>query len=262
MSAIDAFFTVWARARRTFGAGTPAAGTQFDAGTKLRQMGVEVESAAPQAVWSGGAAKAYDATNTAHRGRFDRLAELDHRLGRSVDRSAELVSAGRQRLDALRQWVSDAAASVPPGKFQEAQLTQIASAGLGRLQEIVLGTHTDLGVVAQDIVKLTTEYESVSSDEKPAGDADEGGEKPDEPTDKTDKTDKVGPTRTTKPTPTMSGHKAALTDEISCWKRITRKVPTTGPTSVPRPPTTTHMITSVDSSRPTRSGTTMPDVAA
>ena len=189
MSAIDAFFTVWARARRTFGAGTPAAGTQFDAGTKLRQLGVEVESAAPNAVWSGGAATAYGAKNAAHRGRFDRLADLDHRLGRSVDRSAELVGAGRQRLDALRQWVSDAAASVPPGKFQEAQLTQIASAGLGRLQEIVLGAHTELGVVAQDIVKLTTEYELVTSDEGAAGGDEEGDEKPDEATDGTDKTD-------------------------------------------------------------------------
>ena len=72
MSAIDAFFTVWSRARRTFGAGTPAAGTQFDAGATLRQLGVEVESAAPHAVWSGGAANAYGATNAAHRGRFDR----------------------------------------------------------------------------------------------------------------------------------------------------------------------------------------------
>lgn len=76
-----------------------------------------------------------------------------------------------------------------PGRFQEAQLTQIASAGLGRLQEIVLGTHTDLGVVAQDIVKLTTEYESVTSDEKLAGGDEEGDEKPDEATDGTDKTD-------------------------------------------------------------------------
>lgn len=189
MSAIDAFYAVWARARRTFGAGTPATGSQFDAGASLRQLGGEVESAAPNAVWSGGAAKAYGAKNTAHRGRFDRLADLDHRLGRSVDRSAELVGAGRRQLDALRQWVSDAAASVPPGKFQDAQLTQIASTGLGRLQEIVLGTHTDLGVVAQDIVKLTTDYESVASDEGPAGGEEEGEQKPDEPTDGADKTD-------------------------------------------------------------------------
>ncbi|WP_234897684.1 alpha/beta hydrolase [Mycolicibacterium vanbaalenii] len=189
MSAIDAFYAVWTNARRTFGDGAPAGGAQFDASAKFRQLGTEVASATPDPVWSGGAAGAYRLKNYRHRAVFDRLADLDQRLGRSVDRSAQLVSTGRQNLESLRKWVSDAAASVPPGKFREVQLTQIASAGLARLQEIVLGTHTDLSVVAQDIVKLSTEYGSLTSEEGPSGDAREGEEKADEVVDGTDKTD-------------------------------------------------------------------------
>ena len=189
MSAIDAFYAIWANARRTFGEGTPASGAQFDASTQLRQLGTDVASASPDPVWSGGAADAYRVKNHGHRSVFERLAALDQNLGRSVDRSAELIGAGRQSLEGLRQWVSDAAASVPPGKFREFQLAQIASTGLGRLQEIVLGTHTDLGVVAQDIVKLSTEYSSLTSEEGPSGAAEEGEETTDEAADGTEKTD-------------------------------------------------------------------------
>ncbi len=189
MNAIDAFYAVWTDARRTFGEGAPATGAQFDASPTLRRLGAEVAAAVPHPVWSGGAANAYQIKNDGHRAVVDGLADLDHRLGRSVDRSAELVSVGRQNLEALRQWVSDAAAAVPPGDFQEAHLTKIASTGLSRLHEIVSATHADLGAVAQDIVTITSEYDALGSGQDHSGADSDGDEHPEESPDDVQKTD-------------------------------------------------------------------------
>ncbi|MGE2689146.1 alpha/beta hydrolase [Mycolicibacterium pulveris] len=182
MSAIDAFYAVWANARDTFGQGTPQAGAQFDDSAALRRLGSEVASAAPGSAWSGDAASAYDAKNNGHRAVIERIADLDQRLGKTIDQSARIVTAGRHNLDTLRDWVTDAANSVPPGKQRELLLTRIASKGLERLGEIVRGANADLTDVACDITKLGTEYGALNPKQTPAF---LGEEKPDD-ADKTD----------------------------------------------------------------------------
>jgi|GEM_PF-1730100 len=167
LSAIDAFYAVWDRARRTFGEGTPKTGSQFDASLSLRRLGQDVGSAAPGSVWSGGAATAYDTKNTKFRGVFVDLASLDQGLGRAVDQSAQVVAAGRRDLDVLRQWLTEAANSIPPGRQREAQLMQIASSGLQRLGEIVTGAHRDLGAVALRISGIKAGYDALNVKESP-----------------------------------------------------------------------------------------------
>ena len=176
LSAIDAFYATWDRARRTFGEGTPTTGSRFDASSGLRRFGGEVASAAPGSVWSGGAATAYDTKNTKFGGVFFDLADLDQRVGRAVDQSAQIVTAGRRDLDALRQWVTGAANSVPPGRQREAQLMQIARSGLGRLGEIVAGADSDLGTVAVRISAIKAGYDALNIKESPTG---LGEDKPD-----------------------------------------------------------------------------------
>src|SRR5215213_2851365 len=82
----------------------------------LRGLQSTVETAAPGSKWSGGAANAYGAANTEHGRVLGQMAGLDQRLAAHVDQSAEVVAAGRRNLDAVRQWVVDAAATVPPGQ--------------------------------------------------------------------------------------------------------------------------------------------------
>jgi hypothetical protein len=53
---------------------------------------------------------------------FGQLASLDQRLSAQVTQTAKIVVTGRQNLDTVRQWVVDAAASVPPGRNRELQL--------------------------------------------------------------------------------------------------------------------------------------------
>jgi len=163
MRVIDAFYAAWTDARHTFGRGVPPGGARFDASTTLRRLGADVASASPGSAWSGGAAAAYDTRNAKYQAVFERLAELDQRLSRTVDRSAEVVTAGRQNLETLRQWVTAAASAVPPGRLRDAQLAQIAGTALERLGEIVRGAHGDLIVVAEDVVGIKNEYDALTS---------------------------------------------------------------------------------------------------
>ncbi len=173
MSTLDGFYATWADARHTFGEGTPRGGAQFDASSGLRQLGADVASAAPGSLWSGAAASAYEAKNDNHRTVFDRTADLDQRLGGSVDQAARIVAAGRRDLETLRQWVTDAAASVPAGKQRDAMLTQIVSKGLERLGEVVRRANGDLSGVAQSMRGLKTEYDALTFKETPAPPEDE-----------------------------------------------------------------------------------------
>ena len=187
MSALDGFYAAWTNARHTFGEGTPQGGAEFDASAKLRQLGADVASMAPGSWWSGAAATAYEAKNAKHRAVIDSLADLDQRLGRSVDQIAETVAAGRRDLDSLRQWVTDAAASVPPGKHRDTVLTQIASKGLEQLGEVVRGAHRDLsGDVATNVRGLKLEYDALNFKETPAP---PGEDNPKDDADGDDKTD-------------------------------------------------------------------------
>jgi hypothetical protein len=79
---------------------------------------------------------AYGAANTEHGRVLGQMAGLDQRLSAHVDQSAEVVAAGRRNLDAVRQWVVDAAASVPPGQAGETMKMAIAQKGLRMMSRV------------------------------------------------------------------------------------------------------------------------------
>ncbi|WP_157531069.1 EspA/EspE family type VII secretion system effector [Mycobacterium sp. IS-1496] len=166
MSALDGFYTTWDNARQTFGQGTPQPGTDFDESPQLTELGSGVTAAAPGSTWSGAAATNYDKANTDHQAVFTRLAELDRRIAQQVDQSAQTVATGRQNLDRLRQWVTDAANSVPPGRQRDAMLMQIANKGLGQLTEVVQRTNAESNTIAQNLAKLGPEFDAVKNEQK------------------------------------------------------------------------------------------------
>jgi hypothetical protein len=161
VSVLDAFLSTWSTARSTFGEGSPATGAQYDKSGSLLNMQTSVRSAAPGPRWSGTAAGAYATANTNHGEVLGRLAVLDQRLGAQVDQSSHVVDTGRKNLDALRQWVIDAAASVPPGKNRDQMLLPIVQKGLGDLSEIVTKSNGDARKIAGEIRKLDSEYSAL-----------------------------------------------------------------------------------------------------
>ncbi len=169
MSVLAGFLTTWSRARATFGAGIPQPGGGFDDSPTLRALETKARSAGPGADWSGTAAEAYDARNARHARILGRLADLDRRVGAEVDRSAAVVAYGRERLDAIRQWVTDAAASVPKGAVGEQMLVPIVGKGSGAIAEIVTTSNSELAVIAERIRGLGAEYAGLGEPTTVAG---------------------------------------------------------------------------------------------
>ncbi|WP_354523201.1 EspA/EspE family type VII secretion system effector [Mycolicibacterium sp. 624] len=154
--------STWSKARETFGQGTPQTGESFDQSGSLRQMQTTVESAAPGSRWTGTAASAYDTANTNHGKVFGELASLDQRLSAKVTESAQVVSTGRQNLDTVRQWVLDAAASVPAGKTREQMLMPIVKNGLGQVTEIITTSNAELNRIGGAIKGIGGEYQALN----------------------------------------------------------------------------------------------------
>lgn len=177
MSALDGFYATWDSARQTFGQGTPQPGTDFDKGPQLTDLGSGVTAAAPGSKWSGAAATNYDKANTDHQAVFRRLAELDRKIAQQIDQSVQTVATGRQNLDQLRQWVTDAANSVPPGKQRDTMLMQIANRGLGQLTEVVRKTNAESNTIAQNIAELGPQFDAIKNEQKFGdGEKDEKGD--------------------------------------------------------------------------------------
>lgn len=161
MGALDAFMSTWSDARSTLGDGAPQAGTAFDCSTQLRWAQSGVHSVTPTARWTGTAADAYaDANNTQAR-LLGQLAVLDQRLGAEVDRSAAVVSAGRQSLDGVRQWVLDAAASLPHGADHEQGLMPITRKGIRDVAEVIRQIDSNLSLVGARIRTIGREYQAL-----------------------------------------------------------------------------------------------------
>jgi EspA/EspE family len=161
VSVLNAFLSTWSNARQTFGEGTPQPGAQYDASGALRQAQSTVESAAPGSKWTGGAANAYGAANTEHGRVLGQLAGLDQRLSAHVDESAQVVSAGRRDLDAVRKWVVDAAASAPQGQAGEQMRLAIVQKGIAQVQEIIQRSNGELNAIGGKIRGLDGEYQAL-----------------------------------------------------------------------------------------------------
>lgn len=154
-----AFISTWSSARQTFGEGDPQSGAPFDQSATLRQLATDVESAAPGSRWTGAGANAYAAANTEHGRVISELAGLDQLLGAQVDDSARIVSAGRQELEDVRQWVADAVASVPQNAAGERIRLQIVNEGIGKVIDIIHRHNGALAEVAEKIRILEEKYQ-------------------------------------------------------------------------------------------------------
>ena len=138
----------------------PASSTNSAA---LRNSDSDLESAAPGSRWTGSAATSYDAANAEHRRVIRQLAGLDQRLATEVTNSALVVDAGRRNLDAVRQWVVDAAASVPPGQAGEQMKMAIAQKGLTQLQEIIQKSNAESNAIGGRYRGLEGEYQTLGN---------------------------------------------------------------------------------------------------
>lgn len=169
VSALVGFLSTWTRARATFGAGAPQPGASYDHSGALSRLTDDLDRAAPAGHWSGGAATAYGRANTDHQCVVRELGSLDQRLAEQIDRSAHIVTAGRQDLDAVREWVVAAAASAPRNRAGELMLAPIIQKGLTQLTEIVTRANADLNAVGGSIATIGGEFQALGAGQKFAG---------------------------------------------------------------------------------------------
>lgn len=161
MAALDAFMAIWSKARGTFGDGVPQDGSAYDASTALIRLQGDVRAAAPGAGWAGTASEVYGSANERHAVVLGETARLDQRLRAEIDRSAEVVQAGRRDLDAVRERVRFAAAGVPRTSLGESMLYPVISQGSGEVADILQRSHADLNVIAGRIGTIASEYQAL-----------------------------------------------------------------------------------------------------
>jgi hypothetical protein len=170
---LDAFLSTWSHARATFGEGTPHDGAGLDNSARLESIRGEVEAAAPGSNWTGSGADSYTDENSRQASVLGAMAGLDRGLAAEVDRSAAVVAAGRRDLDAVRQWVVDAAATVPRTPAGEQMLWPVVSKGAGDVAEIIQRSHADLAAIAARMRRIGAEYDELSFTSDGAPDADD-----------------------------------------------------------------------------------------
>jgi uncharacterized protein YukE len=166
---LDAFLSTWSHAHATFGEGVPQGGAQFDNSAQFRQLQGNVESAAPGSNWTGAGFDAYADANSRHGRTLGAMASLGKRLGAEVDRSAAVVAAGRRDLDAVKQWVVDAASTVPRTAAGERMLWPVVSKGASEIADIVQRSHGDLSDIAERLRGIAAEYQALGGDLKDGG---------------------------------------------------------------------------------------------
>lgn len=176
MSVLNAFLSTWSTARATFGEGSPQGGTPFDQSAALHRLSADLEAAAPGGHWSGGGSTAYGNVNGEHQRVITALGGLDRRLAGQIDKSAQIVVAGRRELDFVRTWVVDAAQSVPKNQAGEQMLLPIVAKGLSQVSDIVTRTNGELAAVGGNVSTIAGEYQAL-------GEQTFGGGLPDAPPD-------------------------------------------------------------------------------
>ena len=177
MGVVDGFDSMWSNAKSTFGQGSPQDGARFDNSAQLRQMQSDVDSARPDSRWTGSASDSYASANDKQGRVLGQIADLDQRLRTEIDRSAQVVNAGRQNLDSVRQWVHDAAATVPAGQNRDRMLYPIVSKGAAEIADILQKSNGDMNAIAGRVRSLSGEYQMLGGDLKQGTGPD--GEKPD-----------------------------------------------------------------------------------
>ena len=166
MSVLEGFLSTWSKARATFGEGVPQEGAGLDNSAQLRRLQSDVDSAAPGSDWAGAGADTYADQNRRHSRSLGAMADLDTRLRAQVDQSAAVVAAGRRDLDAVKQWVVDAASTVPRTAAGERMLWPVVSKGSGEIADIITRSHGDLSAIAGRLRALGTEYDELGRPNK------------------------------------------------------------------------------------------------
>ncbi|WP_409431439.1 EspA/EspE family type VII secretion system effector [Mycobacterium sp. SMC-16] len=175
MGALDAFNAIWGQTRATFGEGVPVDGSGYDKSPQFRDLQSQTQSAAPGSHWTGSASDAYADANDARARKFGRMAELDQKMGVEITRSADAVLAGRRQLDAVRQWVNDAAAGLPKTAAGDAQLFSVVSKGSSEISEIIRRTHNEMASIAGRVDILKAGWDELGGDPKDKGPGDKDG---------------------------------------------------------------------------------------
>ena len=91
------------------------------------------------------------------------MAGLDQRLVTEVDRSAQVVAAGRRDLDAARKWVLDMAATVPQNQAGERMLLPVVKKGIGDVTDIINRSNSELNGIGGRIRGIAGEYQALGN---------------------------------------------------------------------------------------------------
>ena len=172
---LDAFLATWSRARAAFGDGAPQDGSAYDQSPALLELRAEVAGAGPGQHWRGPGSDAYGHANDKQTAVLGEAARLDAQLRAEVDKSAEVVAAGRRELDGVRQWVLDAASEVPRTAEGERMLYPVVSRGSGEIVEILERAVADMHSISTRIGGIGAEYHALSGDLE-LGTGDGGGQ--------------------------------------------------------------------------------------
>ena len=172
---LDAFLATWSRARAAFGDGAPQDGSGYDQSPELLELRDEVAGAGPGQHWRGPGSDAYGHANDKQAGVLGVAARLDRQLRAEVDKSAEVVAAGRRELDGVRQWMLDAASEVPRTAEGERMLYPVVSRGSGEIVEILERAVADMHSISTRIGGIGAEYHALSGDLE-LGTGDGGGQ--------------------------------------------------------------------------------------
>ncbi|WP_135459050.1 EspA/EspE family type VII secretion system effector [Mycobacterium sp. DL99] len=166
MSALDGFYSTWSKAKDTFGVGTPVDGSQHDGSSQLLRMKSMVESAAPDHRWQGPASQAYAAANKEHATVYEKLAELDKKLAAEVTNAANVVTSGRNQLDATKSWVDSAVDSLPKSlssQAREKSLIPIAREGITQVNNTVQNANKDMLAIGQNVNGLKNAFDELQN---------------------------------------------------------------------------------------------------
>lgn len=172
---LDAFLVTWSRARAAFGDGAPQDGSAYDQSPALLELQAEVAGGGPGQHWRGPGSDAYGHANDKQAAVLGEAARLDAQLRAEVDKSAEVVAAGRRELDGVRQWVLDAASEVPRTAEGERMLYPVVSRGSGEIVEILERAVADMHSISTRIGGIGAEYHALSGDLE-LGTGDGGGQ--------------------------------------------------------------------------------------
>lgn len=166
MGALDGFYSTWNKAKATFGEGTPTDGSHYDgSSSQLLKMKGMVESAQPDHRWQGTGSEAYAAANKEHAAVYQKLAELDKKMAAEVTNAANIVTSGRNQLDATKSWVDSMVASLPPTSAQdrENKLIPIANQGISQVNTTVQNANRDMLAIGLRVSGIKNEYDELTN---------------------------------------------------------------------------------------------------